>query len=94
MTNTSDLVHRGAAFGGPLSGQILQTSYPKGIILVDRPKSLAWVYDWSSDSDAFIMRTKGSVLLEWNQDAEFNIRRAMEENNYEVRSHPRAGEDY
>jgi len=83
---------RGEAVGGPLAGQILQTSYPKGIILIDRPKNSAWVYDYSYGQ--FVVRSDQPSPLEWRQSEEFNIRRAMEENNYEVRSHPLAGEDY
>lgn len=87
-------VYRGVAFGGPLSGQTIQTSYPKGIILVDRPKNYAWIYDWADNPGRFISRSDQPNPLEWRQAEEFNVRRAMEENNYEVRSHPRAGEDY
>jgi hypothetical protein len=93
MTNEpSRTVLTGEAFGGPLSGQTLQTSYPKGIILVDRPKGVAWVYDWNDGR--FTARSDQPSPLEWRQSEKFNVRRAMEENNYEVRAHPLAGGEY
>jgi hypothetical protein len=82
----------GLAVGGPLAGEVLATDYPKGIIIVDRPKNRAWVYDWNFEDRKFHARPEQD--LKWEQSEKFNIRRAMEQNNYEVRSHPRAGEDY
>ncbi len=90
----SKTVRRGEAVGGPLAGQVLSTDYPKGIIVVDRIKEFAWVYDWSTDPNRFVCRNSQPEKLEWRQSEQFNVRRAMEENNYEVRSHPRAGEEY
>jgi hypothetical protein len=90
----SKALRRGEAIGGPLAGEILSTDYPKGIIVVDRIKHAAWVYDFSVDPNRFVCRSDQAEILEWRQELQYNIRRAMEENNYEVRSHPRAGEDY
>ena len=87
-------VRRGLAEGGPFNGQALSTDYPKGIIVIDRPRNVAWVYDWSEDSKKFVARSDEPSTLVWDQSQQSNVRRAMEENNYEVRSHPRAGEDY
>lgn len=90
----SKTIYKGEAVGGPLAGEILSTDYSKGIIIIDRPKGHAWVYDWTPDYAEFVARTEEPEILQWSQAEQFNIRRAMEENNYEVRSHPRAGEDY
>jgi hypothetical protein len=90
----SKVLRRGEAIGGPFAGQVLSTDYPKGIIVVDRVKAVAWIYDWSVDPNRFVCRNDKPGTLEWRQEEQFNVRRAMEENNYEVRSHPRAGEDY
>lgn len=85
-------LRQGPALGGPLAGEILTTDYPKGIIVVDKPKNKAWVYDWNFETRNFQARAEQSLV--WDQAEKFNIRRAMEENHYEVRSHPRAGENY
>lgn len=87
-------LYTGQAVGGPMAGETLATEYPKGIIIVDRPKGLVWIYDWNTDTRNFTVRDSDPQQLKWSQEDQFNIRRAMEENNYEVRSHPRAGEDY
>jgi hypothetical protein len=85
-------LRQGAALGGPLAGQVLTTDYPKGIIIVDKPKGMAWVYDWNYNTRNFQARAMSALV--WDETAEVNIRRAAAENNYEVRSHPKAGEDY
>lgn len=90
----SKTIYKGEAVGGPLAGEILSTDYPKGIIIIDRPKGRAWVYDWTPNANNFVARSNEPDVLQWSQAENFNIRRAMEENNYEVRSHPLAGEDY
>lgn len=90
----SKALRSGVAVGGPLAGEVLTTDYPKGIIIVDRPKSVAWVYDWNFEQRNFTARSEQPQVLQWSQEEQFNVRRAMEENNYEVRSHPKAGEDY
>lgn len=85
-------LRQGAALGGPMAGQVLTTDYPKGIIIVDKPKGKAWVYDWNFESRNFQSRAEAPLI--WDQEEQYNIRRAAHENNYEVRSHPLAGEDY
>lgn len=90
----SKAIYSGVAVGGSMAGEVLTTDYPKGAIIVDRPKGTAWIYDWDSQTRTFVARGSEPEALQWSQDTKFNIRRAMEENNYEVRSHPNAGEDY
>lgn len=92
ITIPTKALRQGVAVGGPLEGDVLTTDYPKGILLVDRIKNLSWLYDWNSVEEKFYCR--GEETLTWLQDAQYNVRRAMEENNYEVRSHPLAGDNY
>lgn len=89
----SKAIRRGSAVGGPLAGEDLSTDYSKGIVLVDRPNYRTWIYDWELEKKQFVCRTEEPSVLVWQQAEIFNIRRAMEENNYEVRALPGSGED-
>ena len=90
----SKSLYTGLAVGGPMAGEVLTTDYPKGIVIIDRPRGQMWIYDWDLEKKNFSVRGSEPQVLQWSQEEQYNIRRAMEENNYEVRSHPKAGEDY
>lgn len=90
----SKALRHGLAVGGPLAGEVLTTDYPKGIVVVDKVRGHAWIYDYDYSEQKFIARSDTPAALNFDTSETYNIRRAAEENNYEVRSHPRAGEDY
>ncbi len=39
-------LYEGVCVGGPLDGEVRQSRYPKGALLVDKPSGSAWVYDF------------------------------------------------
>lgn len=41
--------YQGLAVGGPYDGQKVISRNPKGFVLVDKPNSRAWVYDFQGD---------------------------------------------
>lgn len=47
-------VYRGRCQGGPMRSQVGESRFPKGFVLVDRPRNMATVYDW--DGEVFIAR--------------------------------------
>jgi hypothetical protein len=36
----------GVCRGGPMDGVEIISRYPKGVLVVDRPNNLAWLYEW------------------------------------------------
>ncbi len=82
----------GPCLDGPLSGQLLTSRYPKGVLLCDRPAGQAWLYDWCGD--AFRSRSGADPLpLIEDPDAADNRWRAAEEGDYDVVAAPWAGGD-
>jgi hypothetical protein len=76
------VLYEGPCHGGPMDGQIGQSRFPKGFLLVDREVNQCWIYDYNVDTGCFDERNEGRgmpVLTE-------NRYRAAEESNYDVRS--------
>src|ERR1700752_1072356 len=46
----------GQCVGGPMDGQQGESRFPKGFVLIDRPNSAAWVYDYNVESSTFTER--------------------------------------
>lgn len=69
----------GQCVGGPMNGQQGESRFPKGFVLIDRPNSAAWVYDYDPNSNTF---TAGEQDI---HDKERG-RKAAEEANYDIRA--------
>lgn len=69
----------GQCIGGPMDGQQGESRFPKGFMLIDRPNSAAWVYDYDPESAIFTAR---------EQDIHDNMRtqKAAEGIDYDVRA--------
>ena len=72
-------IYIGQCKGGPMDGQQGESRFPKGFVLIDRPNSAAWVYDYDPETSVFTAR---------EQDIHDNMRalKAAEESNYDVRA--------
>lgn len=40
------ILYEGLAVGGPVDGQQLISRCPKGLLMVDKPNGICWIYDW------------------------------------------------
>lgn len=40
------------AHGGPLDGQVIESRYPKGFLLVDKPEQKVWIYHYIAEDAA------------------------------------------
>lgn len=40
-------LYTGRCVGGPLDGQVVESRFPKGFVLVDKNADLAWLYDYT-----------------------------------------------
>lgn len=69
----------GQCVGGPMDGQQGESRFPKGFVLIDRPNSAAWVYDYDPNSNTFCAREQDI------HDKERG-RKAAEEANYDIRA--------
>jgi hypothetical protein len=38
-------LYTGRCVGGPLDGQVVESRFPKGFVLVSRAANMAWIYD-------------------------------------------------
>lgn len=93
-------MHEGTCRGGPLDGQPLASRKPSGVLLVDRPAGLCWLYEWQpNDGDAggvFVAREGGQPrpLAEGPADQPGDSRyRAAEEPHWDVVAAPWVGAD-
>jgi len=79
------VLNKGLAHGGPMHELEVSSRYPKGILVVDRPNNLAWLYDWSEEAKVFNIR----LGYENGQTLDYDSRiRAAEEPDYDVRALP------
>lgn len=75
------MLNEGHCHGGPMDGQVGQSRFPKGFLLVDKENSLAWVYDWDANAGHFEVRDDDAQPLD-----EAGRYRAAEEQEYDVRA--------
>jgi hypothetical protein len=73
----------GTCRGGPLDGQPGQSRFPKGFLLVDKPKNLCWIYEWDNISREFYARDNEPMTVELEGRL-----RAADEHNYDVVAAP------
>lgn len=85
---SSDLLE-GVAHDGPLDGSALTSRRPAGVILVDRPAGLCWLYDWCDG--AFYCRETAGRQLERDPGVGDNLERAAEEGDWDVQAAPWVG---
>lgn len=81
----------GVAHDGPLDGSTLTSRRPAGVILVDRPAGVCWLYDWRAEDGAFYARTAEPQQLERDPAAADNLERAAEEGDWDVQAAPWVG---
>lgn len=48
----------GQCVGGPMDGEEGQSRFPKGFVLIDKPNSRAWVYDFEESTGVFTARSQ------------------------------------
>lgn len=74
--------YKGRCYGGPLNGSEMQSRFPKGFLLVDKPAGHCWIYEWNAEQQTFHARQEEPMpaLIE----GEKNRYRAAEEGNYDV----------
>lgn len=79
-------MYSGQCVGGPLNGQTIQSRFPKGFLLVNRPAAEIAIYEWKGDH--FEVRTNGVGGWRMNEVTDTNERknryRAALEPNYDV----------
>lgn len=81
----------GVCRGGPLAGEVWQSRFPKGFLLVDKPNNKCWIYEWDDSVREFKIRDSlGEVC---HTEGEKNRYRAAEEPNYDVLAAPWSGSD-
>jgi hypothetical protein len=54
----------GVCRGGPYDGRTATCRFPRGFLLVHRPRDLVWIYDYSADSGEFTIRGDAMPLDE------------------------------
>lgn len=87
-----DGARTGVCVDGPLAGQQLDSRYPKGVLLCDRPAGQLWIYDWTGDG--FTSRSGADPMpLVEDDTADDNRWRAADEGDYDVLAAPWAGGD-
>lgn len=69
----------GQCVGGPLDGKEGVSRFPKGFVLIDKPNSVAWVYDYSESTGIFTSRSPDIHDRERGK-------RAADESDYDVRA--------
>ena len=79
----------GICAGGPMDGHTVESRYPKGFLLIDRPVALCWLYEY--DDGQFICRDSEPDTL--YDEGPRNRWRAAEEGNYDVLAAPWLGEE-
>lgn len=89
-TPPADLLE-GLAHDGPLDGGTMTSRRPAGVILVDRPAGLCWLYEWRDG--AFYARTTEGHPLVRGEDAPDNLERAAAEGQWDVQAAPWLGGD-
>lgn len=88
----------GPAVGGPLDGATMTSRRPAGVLLVDRPARLCWLYDWRPHfagpvdvPGAFYNRLEAPMPLVDDPNAPDNRERAAEEGQWDVQAAPWVG---
>lgn len=82
----NDTLWTGQCLGGPMNGQVGESRFPKGFLLVDRPANRVWIYDFVAGDDVFQVRDESGTELISDPDAERNRFRAAEESKYDIRA--------
>jgi len=83
-------MYEGMCFGGPMNRLIAISRFPKGFLLVDKPKGQCWLYDWDDTTSSFTVRSEDPMpVLAEGEDNRF---RAAEEPYYDVLAAPWGGE--
>jgi hypothetical protein len=82
-------VNEGICIGGPLDGQPLVSRFPKGVLLVDRPAGLCWIYEWQPARGVFAVRDERPEPV--HTEGPRNRYRAAAEANYDVCAAPWVG---
>lgn len=72
-------MYKGIAHGGPLHGQELESRYPKGILVIDKPNMKCWIYDYVVTY--FAVREESGMALDYERRM-----KAANEFNYDVRA--------
>lgn len=89
MRSEARVVYEGLAVGGPLDGETVQSRYPKGFLLVDKPNNRAWVYDYdeghNKSGDRLADRSRFVAREQYTLDHAKRLR-AAEEFDYDVRA--------
>ena len=89
MTDEDRKIYEGVCHGGPLNGQEMVSRFPKGFLLVDKPASTCWIYEWDEETSSFQVRSEEP--MEVFTEGDKNRYRAAEESNYDVIAAPWVG---
>lgn len=73
-------LYEGQAIGGPLDGQIVNSRYPDGLIVVSRTRMLSGIYKRTEDK-TYVYQEDDSYV----KDVE-KLEKMAEGNNYDIRS--------
>lgn len=57
-------IYEGVCSGGPLAGQFMQSRFPEGFLLVDRPNDQCWVYHWNPDLEFFTVKSSDPMPID------------------------------
>lgn len=79
----------GVAQDGPLDGAEMTSRRPRGVLLVDRPAGVCWLYDWRDG--AFYARSTEPMVVIDDPAAADNRERAAEEGEWDVQAAPWVG---
>lgn len=90
----------GIAHDGPMDGGTMTSRRHSGVVLVDRPAGLCWLYDWRPNyagpvevAGAFYCRETAGRPLERDPAAGDNLERAAEQGDWDVQAAPWVGGD-
>ncbi|MEV1315380.1 hypothetical protein AB0J14_04765 [Micromonospora arborensis] len=79
-------MNEGVCEGGPLRGTVLVSRFPSGILLVDKPAGVCWIYEWQPDRGVFVVRDEQPAPV--HTDGPVNRYRAAAEGTYDVVAAP------
>ncbi len=83
----------GPPYDGPLDGGTMTSRRPAGVILVDRPSGVCWLYDWHPEAGAFYCRETDGRALVRDPAGGDNLERAADEGEWDVQAAPWVGGD-
>lgn len=78
----SQELYTGVCIGGPMNGQVTESRFPRGFVLINVPNERVWVYDRKENHDrhevVFIARAQVTLDNDkaWSaaQGADFDVR--------------------